>query len=64
MRKPSEFYYSEYRDHLDSLQFYLDLLNDIAGYTSKYYDEMTLSHAEWEESMKVKRGQAKDPYFD
>ena len=63
-RKPSNFYYSDWRDYLDSLNFYFDLLNDIAGYTSKYYDEMQMTHEEWEKSMVPKWGQTKDPYFD
>jgi len=50
-RKPAHAYYSSYRDYIDSLNFYFDLLNDIAGYTNKYYDEMKISHEEWEKIM-------------
>jgi len=38
-------------------------LNDIAGYSEKYYSEAKLSHEEWEEKMKPKRYNPHDLYF-
>jgi hypothetical protein len=34
------------RDGLDVLNFLFDLVNHISGYTEKYYDDMTVKHAD------------------
>jgi hypothetical protein len=46
-RKPVHYTHSsQFRDGLDAQAFFLDLINHIAGYTEKYYDEHVakLSH--------------------
>ena len=40
-RKPGHYVHmSTHRSGLDVMQFLLDLINNIAGYTHKYYDEI------------------------
>lgn len=54
-RKPLEYYNCQHRDGIEVMNFLFDLLNDYAGYTELYYDEMKMSHEEWKAMVKPMR---------
>lgn len=62
-RKPPHYVHmSQFRNGLDVLQFLLDLVNHIAGYTHKFYDEIEgkMNHEELVTKYRAER----DKYID
>ncbi|CAI2360060.1 unnamed protein product [Moneuplotes crassus] len=62
-RKPLQFYNCGYRDGRESLNFFFDLINDYAGYTELYYDEINMSEEEWKAKVRPMRKNRDDPYL-
>lgn len=40
LKAPPEFYEQEYRSGIESMNFLFDVINEIAGYSEKYYSEL------------------------
>lgn len=40
LKAPAEYYESEYREGTEVMNFLFDVINEIAGYGSKYYSEL------------------------
>jgi hypothetical protein len=62
-KKPAEFHSWSYRSGLETLNFFVDIINDYAGYTELYYDEMGISDDDWKEQMKPFRQNPDNPYI-
>ena len=63
-RKPDEYYSCHYRDGIEVMNFLWDIVNDYAGYTSLYYDEMKMTEEEeWKAKIKPMRQNHDDPYL-
>jgi hypothetical protein len=62
-RKPDQYYEISYRDGRESLNFLFDIINDYAGYTDLYYDEMSMSEQEWRDKVKPMRTNYDNPYL-
>lgn len=62
-RKPDQYYEMSYRDGRESLNFLFDIINDYAGYTELYYNEMNMSEQEWRDKVKPMRTNYNDPYL-
>lgn len=62
-RKPAQFYSCSYRDGVETLNFYFDVLNDYAGYTKLYYDELKETDQEWKNKLAAMRQDQDNPYL-
>jgi len=62
-KKPNEYYNCSYRDGREVMIFLLDIINDYAGYTHLYYDEMDMGDEEWKEMVKPMRSNQENPYL-
>jgi hypothetical protein len=62
-RRPPQYYASTYRDGIEVMNFFFDILNDYAGYTQLYYDELKMTEEEWKQMVKPMRLDHSHPYL-